>query len=372
MSGPGDAPSQSGGEGDDRSEDGGSRWEYPSEAPPPRRSRLVLAGAVLALFAGLLGYRVLNEGGLEQTALFYVGLPAVIALTVVVAARPRSAVGTAMATVTVGLALAGPLLAEGLVCLIMAAPLFYLVALFVGLGMNEYRSRKGLGALIAVPLLLAACLEGVAGIEYLPRQSEGRAERVVAAAPDEVAAALSAEPVYSEPGSAFLRVLPFPRPRTAEGTGLRLGDHRVVDFEPRRSLGIGTRPTPRSMRLAVTETSVGADGGRVVFTVAHDDTLARWLDLREAEVSWSAVPGGTRVSWTLRYERTFDPSWYWGPLQDFAVDRAAGYLLDTFRGTGPHPQTTAAPVSSRRLTRTERTADPSDPPAAHAERADGG
>ncbi|PSK92918.1 hypothetical protein CLV63_117127 [Murinocardiopsis flavida] len=334
MGDPEDTAGRHGGTEDDSGGADGRRWRYPPEAPRSRRRRLVLAGVLLALFAGYLGYRVLSEGGLEQTALFYVGLPAVIALTVVVAARPRSAVGTAMATVTVGLALAGPLLAEGVVCLLMAAPLFYLVALFVGVAANEHRSKRGMSALITVPVLLAACLEGVAGIEYLPRPSEGGAERVVPAAPHEVAAALAAEPEYSEPESAFLRVLPFPRPRAAEGTGLHVGGQRSVAFNPRRSLGIGTRPTPRSMRLAVTESAVGPDGGRVLFTVVHDDTLARWLDLREAEVEWSAAPGGTRVAWTLRYDRTFDPSWYWGPIQDYAVDRAAGYLLDTFSTPG--------------------------------------
>lgn len=324
--------------GDPGKNDGGSGTdrEYPDGRPWNWTARLPLAGALLALFAAVLGYEITHAGGLDQTALFYVGLPAVIALVVVLTVRPRSIIGTAMATVTVGLALAGPLLREGLVCLIMAAPLFYLVAFGIGWALD--RRRSGLGALAVVPLLLAASLEGVGGIEYLPRADEGRAERIVAAAPLDVAAALAAEPDYAVPESSFLSTVPFPRPRSAAGTGISVGDRRVIEFDPRRTLGIGTRPTPRSMALEVTESRVDASGGRVVFTVVGDTTLARWLDLRSAEVAWTAAEDGTEVAWTLRYERTFDPSWYFGPLQKYAMDEAAGYLLDTFDG-----RTAAAP-----------------------------
>jgi hypothetical protein len=100
--------------------------------PDPQRQRTArrtLLGVVAALFAAMLIYKILKVGHLEQTALFYLGIPALIALTVVATVRPRSTLGTIMATITVGLALAGPLLAEGIVCLIIAAPLFYLSVL---------------------------------------------------------------------------------------------------------------------------------------------------------------------------------------------------------------------------------------------------
>lgn len=306
---------------------GGPPPEPPEERRPDpwttERARLLLGGTLLALFGAVLGYKVLRAGGLEQSALFYVGLPALIALLVVFTARPRSATGVAVAVTTIALLLAGPLLNEGVVCLIMAAPLFYLVAVGIGLAADRGRQRGGAHALAVLPLLVLLCAEGVGGISYLPRASEGHAERVVDAAPAEIAAALAGAPAYTAPRSAFLRLVPFPRPERAEGTGLAVGDERVVRFAG------GHRPT--RMVLRVSEAEIGADGGRVVFTVADDSTLARWLRLDRAEAQWRATPqGGTRLAWTLRYERTFDPSWYWGPVQSYGMDRAAGYLADTF------------------------------------------
>ncbi|MFC4060389.1 hypothetical protein ACFOWE_18960 [Planomonospora corallina] len=288
--------------------------------PDPRhrsRARRTLAGLLLALFAAFLLYRTLHAGHLEQTALFYVGVPAVIAITVVLRARPRSATGTVMAAITAGLALAGPLLGEGIVCLVMAAPLFYLVGLVIGLVADSLRDR-GTHAL-TTPLVLLALAAGGAELTAPPRDTEVTATRQVAGA--DVERALAGVPEFGPVGSTFLR-LGFPRPVRSAGEGLEVGDTREITFTPRRSLGIGAVPEARAMTLKVT----GRGPGRVAFAVVRDTTLARWMDLREAEFAWS----GDRLTVTLRYRRTFDPGWYFGPLQRYAAGEAAGYLAETF------------------------------------------
>lgn len=280
------------------------------------RARRVLVGVLGALFAGMLLYKVLHAGHLEQTAVFYVGIPAVIALTVALTARPRSATGLAMATITVGLALAGPLLGEGIVCLVFAAPLFYLIGLGVGLGIDWGRRREGGMGVLIVPLLLFGGAEGVADTA-IPRAAEASASR----AATDVERALAAAPAFGAFDSAFLR-LGFPKPLHSTGTGLAVGDTRVITFTPRRSLGIGAVPEPRGMTMRVKERTQG----RVVFEVVEDTTLARWLELREAEFTWTDA----RLTVRLRYTRTFDPAWYFGPIQHYAVGQAAGYLAETF------------------------------------------
>ncbi|MEU7856058.1 hypothetical protein [Nonomuraea sp. NPDC049141] len=289
------------------------------DSRPQLRARRTLAGVLGALFAAMLLYRVLHEGHLEQTALFYVGIPAVIAITVALTARARSTTGMVMASITVALALAGPLLGEGIVCLVMAAPLFYLVGAIVGLFIDSGRRGDGNGRmnLFLAPLLIAAMLEGTAA--SLPRDNEVSVTRPIGTT--DVERALAAEPRFGPMESWFL-ALGFPRPLRAEGTGLAVGDTRKIFFTPRRSLGIGAPLEPRSMTLRVSERSPG----RVVFAVVADTTVARWMDLRRATFDWR----GGELKLTLGYRRTFDPGWYFGPLQRYAVSEAAGYLAKTF------------------------------------------
>ncbi|WP_248963742.1 hypothetical protein [Sphaerisporangium perillae] len=284
-----------------------------------RRSRRILAGVLAALFAAMLAYKVLHTGELEQTAVFYVGIPAVIAITIALTTRPRSATGLIMATITIGLALAGPLLGEGIVCLLFAAPVFYASGLAFGLLIDWSRRHRGGMSVIIVPLLLLTAAEGATDATSLPRGEAVTATRATGAA--DVGRALATPPAFAAFGSPLLR-MGFPRPLSARGEGLQVGAVREITFTPRRSLGIGAVPEPRSMTLRVKESAPG----RVVFQVVRDTTLARWLDLREAEFTWTPA----RLSVTLRYRRTFDPAWYFGPLQRYATGQAAAYLAETF------------------------------------------
>ncbi|WP_150238581.1 SRPBCC family protein [Nocardiopsis quinghaiensis] len=303
-----------------------------NDTPSPSRARWLLAVLVLAAFAALLAVRIHHWGGLDQTALFYVGLPATIALLVVFTVRARSAVGVAMAGTTVCLALAGPLLGEGLVCLVIAAPLIYGVVALVTwvatlvLGGGD-RSQH---ALLSVPLLFVLALEGVAGVSLLPRADTGKGHAMVSAPAENVTAALAAPPGYEAPDALFLRAVPFPRPVSASGEGLEVGDTRFVRFTPRRTLRFGAEPTPRHMELRIVESEIRGDGGRVVFEVVEDTAFANWMDMRRAEAVWRAEDSGTRLTWSIAYERTYEPSWYFGPIQSYATSLAAEYLAATF------------------------------------------
>jgi hypothetical protein len=293
---------------------------------PARRTLLAI---LAALFAAMLGYKVLHAGGLEQTALFYVGLPATIALVVAATARPRSATGLAVAVVTIALALAGPLLNEGVICLVLAAPLFYLIAVIIGVAIDigrRSRATRRLNTFGLVPVLAVLCLHGVVA-SPAPQDEVVTVTRTVPGTLEQFATALSGPADFTRPRSAFLSRLPFPRVVEVAGTGLELGDERVITFTPRHSLGIGARPTPRSMRLRVTASAPT----RVRFDVVEDTATARWLRWNTSQVSWRPMrTGATEVTWQLTYRRTFDPGWYFGPLQHYGMQQATDYLLDTF------------------------------------------
>ncbi|MGW5116403.1 hypothetical protein ACWEQ8_13365 [Streptomyces noursei] len=65
-------------------------------------------------------------------------------------------------------------------------------------------------------------------------------------------------------------------------------------------------------------------------------------------MTWQPSPTGrTEVTWTLHYRRTFDPGWYFGPIQTYGMEQAAAYLSDTFsHPTAPATAPSAAPAGT--------------------------
>jgi hypothetical protein len=293
--------------------------ESPRYAPSP--AQWTLAGLVVALGLGALIYRLLHRGRLEETAALFIGLPTVLALVLALSRPAKSPTGMIMKGMTIALLLSGPILGEGFICIVMAAPLFYLVGAVVGAVVDARRRRQAgaeskamLPAIVLLPLALMSA-EGV--LVSFPRSESVTVEAVVTASPDAVRAALAAAPAFDAPLPHYFR-LGFPAPVRAAGAGLAVGDRREIVFE-----GAG-------MPRLILEVARSEDG-RVAFRAVGDETMiARWLHWRDSDVRWEPAAGGaTRVRWTLTYERRLDPAWYFGPWQRYAVRLAAAHLIQT-------------------------------------------
>ncbi|MEZ4866122.1 MAG: hypothetical protein R3C14_32700 [Caldilineaceae bacterium] len=110
------------------------------------RARWVLVGLILALAAARLAQMWLLQHELQQTAALFVGLPTLIAVIITLTARPASLIGMIVTGITIAIVLSALVLGEGIVCLIMAAPLLYLIGILAGWATNLAR-MPGCGAL---------------------------------------------------------------------------------------------------------------------------------------------------------------------------------------------------------------------------------
>ncbi len=289
-----------------------------------RAAQWALALLILALAAGKLTYSLLVRSQLRQTAALFIGLPALVALILALTPRAKTATGMVLKGMTIAMLMSGILLEEGFICILMAAPLFYAVALAVGLTVQTLRRRadgrpsgRSLG-LVLLPLLLFS-LEGVFPTTTLPGYESVTVERLLASSPDRVQASLAQTPRFDRSLPAFL-LLGFPRPVHAEGTGLEVGNRRAIQFAS------GEAPVSE---LVLEVVARGPNWVR--FRMVSDGTvIAEWLSWHEAEVRWTEESSAhTRIRWNLSYERQLDPAWYFGPLERYAVGLAAGYLIDT-------------------------------------------
>ncbi len=313
---------------------------------PTSRARWVLASLIAAVAIAAICYRLLVAHHLEQTSALFVGIPAVLAVVVVLTSRPKSLTGTICTTIAIALLVSGIFLGEGFVCILMSSPIFFGLGIAIGKVVERARRRKtatdvqlyGLLLLALVPL----SLEGTLPELSFPREETVAAERIVAALPESVGATLAQTPHFVSALPPFLR-LGFPRPVAASGAGLARGDRRSIHFA-------GGEGKPGDLTLEVVESSPG----RVRFRALSDTSkIAHWLAWREAVVEWTAAAPAdasrTRVRWTLRYRRDLDPAWYFAPWERYAARLAAEALITDLAtpgragiGAGDLPVATAA------------------------------
>jgi hypothetical protein len=288
------------------------------------RARFVMVAIIAALAAASLLFRGLVSHGLNQSAGLFIGIPTVIALAAIFAPA-GTATAVAVKAVTLGLMMALMFLGEGILCVLMSAPLFYLVAVVIGALADHnngpsHRSRifSLMGFLAMVPM----SLEGVTPLTTIERTVTVSETRLVDASAAEVAAAIETAPRFERTLPRYLR-MGFPRPtstRIAAGTWritMRGGEMRLNGMEPRAGDLVLERDAPGANFVSWR-------------AVSDDSHMTHFLNWERSRVDWQAVDRDTtRVTWTLSYRRGLDPAWYFGPMERYAVGLAAGYLIDS-------------------------------------------
>ena len=283
-----------------------------------------VVGIAIASSVGAGMYRGLMWYGYGHSAAMFLGLPVVMVLVLAMTPKAKTVAGGIAKGITFALLIVAPLVGEGYVCILMAAPLFYFVGVLVGTTVDRARRRRLAGrgttlSCVAV-LLLPMCLEGVAPQLTFDREQMVYATQVVNAPAAEVERALAGSPRIGTGLPAFLRI-GFPRPLEASGEGLAQGSVRRIRF----SGAEGDPPGDLVMRV-----TGYIPGFRVLFkTVSDGSKLTQWVRWESSDVTWMAIDAThTQVTWAIYFERELDPAWYFSPWERAAVRAAAGYLIE--------------------------------------------
>jgi hypothetical protein len=299
-------------------------------SPEAPRAQIAVAAIIGAVALASIAYRVVFAHGLQQSAALFLGIPTLLAILVVVGVSPRSAVGVACKAVTVGLLVSVIFLGEGFLCVAMAAPLFYGVAVLIGYAADARRrvnptSHTAL-SFLALLALVPMSLEGVTDGMSLNRDESVSATRVVHASPQDVAHALFEPPRFDRMLPLYLRA-GFPRPTVTRVERHGDKDQWVVRFLGGETRLNGTEPRAGDLTLELEQVEAGFVRWRAI---SDDSHMTHFLAWRESSVRWVPIDAQTtRVTWTLRYRRSLDPSWYFGPWERYATRLAAGYLIDS-------------------------------------------
>lgn len=297
-----------------------------------KKPALVTAIVAVALLGLFLAIRM--RGVPPNSAALYIGVPTLLSLGLAVVARSKSVVGAIFKGLTIALLMSTVLLGAGSICILMSAPLFYLVGGFVGNAVDKRKAAVAAGKKDGSTLLSAAtatvlalvALEGTHPALSFNRLHTVSVTRTIPASAAAVEAWLSAAPRFDDEMPLFFR-LGFPEPLRAVGSGLDIGDRREVYL---RDGSLYLRAGKRVDGAVIFEVAE-REPGRVRFVPLRDDSpVAKWLDWTTSEVRWVARPdGATDVTWTLGFRRKLDPVWYFGPMQRYAVSLTAGVLIDS-------------------------------------------
>ncbi len=106
------------------------------------RARITLAAVIVVVAVASFLFRGIRTPAFHQSSALFIGVPALLAVAALFSPTPRSATGVACKSVTIGLLVSLLFLCEGMLCVLMSAPLFYAVAIAIGLVVGYLRRRS--------------------------------------------------------------------------------------------------------------------------------------------------------------------------------------------------------------------------------------
>ena len=287
-----------------------------------RQFGFVLILGFCGIFAhALMGYDI----ELFNSAALYVALPFLLALGMCFIPKAKSRVGATLKGITIAILLAFPILNEGVICMIMAAPILYGVGILTAWSHDRYeRKEKGSKIQLAMvtPVLALASFEGVHDATTFPRDNSVEYSRTIEAPIESVREKLAATPTIEETRPFYMHL--FPLPVKTSGAGLAVGDERKLDYVYKK--WIWTNEKRGSTTFRVSEST----DNYIRFDIPYDKSyLATYLTWQSSEVFLEAIDENkTKVIWRLSYTRKLDPVWYFGPMQHHYVTQTAKALVD--------------------------------------------
>ncbi len=286
--------------------------------------KLLFTMLVIVVVAGLL-ITLQRYHGLQATALFYIGLPAILSFVLIMTDKGRTPMTSTMKGITLALLLSAPLLQEGFLCILFAAPIFYAVGAIVAwiYVRMQNRDKHKLHSFAPLLLLAVVSLEGTHETLTFPRDNHVVVEKVVALNVQQVNERLAQPIQYGNSAPLFLKIFPFPQVVLHEGT--KVGDRQVLHFDYYKHFV--TNVSRGDITFEIVSRGEGHIASRVLKDASYLHTYMQW---QTSTVRWQALDEQhTRIEWEVSYQRKLDPAWYFGPLESWVTRMAAMTLLES-------------------------------------------
>ena len=290
---------------------------------------------LLLVFIGVISVliRLLMEYNFDRSALLYVGIPFLIAITLLFIERPEPAhnwkkryVNIIILSLVIMLG-SSIILFEGFVCVVMFMPIYFFIIFLMFLleAFKRYRNNKNQGTNYAhaLPLvILLSAFEGVIPEFSFEREYEVVSEKIVSANIDDIKKQLQ-QPIELDKSRHWLLTL-FPMPYNIDAETLVAGDVHTIHFRYHRWFVTNTHEG--SMKLEISEVEDNYIRTRFVEDTSY---ISNYLKLYGTEINLEPIDNNqTKVTLRIKYHRFLDPVWYFGPLQEYVIGKSGQFLLD--------------------------------------------
>jgi hypothetical protein len=289
--------------------------------------KILLMTLVIIIGAGFY-ISIVYHSRLDASAAFYIGLPALISVLVIMTNPSDSPMGATMKGITLALLLSVPLLQEGFLCVLFAAPLFYAVGAIVAYIYTRCTRKntgdKNIRAYAPLLLLAVVATEGTTDALSFNRDTVVTVERVIASPAATVAANLEKPARFTKDVPLFLRIFPQPSDVAQQG------DEQRMHFVYKKHIWFNARAGDVVFKIS-------ERGENYIHSEVTSDSsyLHTYMDWKSSRVAWQAIDDThTRVSWTIRYKRKLDPAWYFAPMEEYAVQKVGEMLINTAANPG--------------------------------------
>jgi len=300
------------------------------EMRPPKKSWPWVV-VCLSIAAASVVYRLIVLGRVEQTALMFIGLPLVLAIALSLTPRPSTVTGVVMKGIALALLLFGILLFEGFICILMAAPLFFLVGFIVGKLVDRSRGRRknwqdDRFSCTVLGVMLIMSFEGVSDWLSFDRDERVVVNEVVEMSAMEMRSRLSLGPDFVSDELPVFLSMGFPQPVSIDGGGVNVGDRWTIHLA-------GGEGEPGDLVVEVVRNN--ADGIRLE-CIKDSSHISHWMNWKSVEWFFEDCgEGQCKIRMVMEYERLLDPAWYFKPIERYGVKKAGEYFISQM--TRPTP-----------------------------------
>lgn len=279
----------------------------------------ILYGIIIVLVIANIAFKILNEIRIEQTSILFVGIPALITILVIKYSKtPKSAAGVVFTTVTIFLLLASILLGEGMVCIIIMAPIFYMIAGIIVLIINllKKRDKSKLNTYIIIPVLFILAQ----GYEINAEPELLKVTTTVEVQGHKTLTDFNKTPNFLKNYPNFFKI-GFPEPVGIEGQGIQVGNSRKIQFKS-KTKGVGI------LHLEIKNKTKNS----ITFNVVSDDThIHHWLSWKTMKATIKHNENGTSsIIWDTYFTCDLGPSWYFKPTEKYGVQVMNEHLINSY------------------------------------------